>query len=445
MDFKKENISLLTDLYELTMAQVYFSNKENKRAVFYFYIRPNKKRNFYIFAGLKEVIDYILNMKFSDEDINYLKSLGKFSNEFLEYLKNFKFSGNLYSVKEGSIIFPNEPIVQIEAPLIEAQIIETFLINTLQLPTLVATKSARCRVVAPDKTLVDFSLRRTQGIDAGLKVAYSSFIGGFDGTSNLLAGKLFGINVFGTMAHSFILAYEDEQKAFEEFAKIYPENAVFLVDTYNTIEGVKRAINVAKKLKLKNFKGIRLDSGDLISLSIESRKLLDRAGFQKAKIIASGGLNEYEIKRLIENGAKIDGFGVGTELGVSADLPYLDCAYKLAEYDGKPRVKFSKKKITHPFKKQIYRVIENGKLKKDIVVKYDEDIKEGFPIVEKYIENGEIVKDMPDLNKIREFTLEQLKLLPENLKDIENYHHFPVVFSDTILKTIEELRKQFSK
>ena len=440
--FDREKISMLTDLYELTMANIYFKTGENKNAVFTFYIRPTEKRNFFIFAGLYELIKNILNMKFSKEDIEYLKSLNKFSEEFLTYLKNFKFTGNLYAVEEGSIIFPNEPVVQIEAPLIEAQILETFLINTLQLPILVATKSARCYLVSEGKILVDFSLRRTQGFDAGLKVAYSSYIAGFKGTSNLLAGEIYKIPVFGTMAHSFVLAYQNEEKAFEEFAKFYPNDTVFLVDTFDTIEGVKKAIKVIKKLGLKNLKGIRIDSGDLVSLSKKARKILDNNGFKDGIIFASGGLNEYKIDKLLKDGAKIDGFGVGTELGVSADLPYLDCVYKLAEYDGKPIAKFSKNKTTFPYKKQIYRTFKDGKIYKDIVSRYEKHL-EGVPLVNVYIQNGELVKDIPTIDSIREFTINQLKLLPDNLKDIYTYHKFLPEFTPDILNTIEDLKKKY--
>jgi len=440
MEFKKWEIGMVTDLYELTMANVYFKINENKRAVFSFYTRPTEKRNYFVFVGLKELIDYLLNIKFSDQDIEYLKSTGLFSNEFLDYLRNFKFTGNLYAIDEGSVFFPNEPVVQIEAPLIEAQIIETFLINTLQLPILVATKSVRCYTVAKGKALVDFSLRRTHGVDAGLKVAYSSYIGGFDGTSNVLAGKRYGIKVFGTMAHSFILALQNEERAFEEFAKVYPENTIFLVDTFDTINGVKRAIKVIKKLGLRSFKGIRIDSGDLVKLSKEARKILDEAGFKDAKIFVSGGIDEYEIERLLKEGAKIDGFGVGTKLGVSADLPYLDCVYKLVEYGGRPVAKFSKNKITYPFKKQIYRITKNGKFLKDIITKYDERA-EGKPLVKEFVKNGELIQRLPSLEEIRRLTLSQLELLPEELKDIKEYKGFLPELSKDIIETVENLKK----
>ncbi len=441
----KDNMSLLTDLYELTMAQVYFKEGLDKTAIFDFYTRPVKKRSFLINAGLEQLLYYLENIHFTDEDLEYLRSTGLFEEDFLKYLKDFRFTGNIYAMDEGEIIFPNEPIVQVEAPLIEAQIIETFLINTLQHPILVATKAMRCFLAARGTVLVDFGLRRAHGTDAGMKAARSSFIGGFAGTSNVLAGKVYGIPIVGTMAHSFILAYKDEKKAFEAFAKQYPENTIFLVDTFNSIEGVKKAIEVAKKLGLKSFRGIRIDSGDLLELTKKARKILDENGFKDAKIIVSGGINEYKIKELLDSGAPIDGWGVGTELVVSADVPYLDCAYKLVEYDKEPVMKFSKGKITLPFKKQVYRFFENGVFKKDIICKYDEKIEGGKPLLKKYMENGKTIENLPSLKVIQEKAIENVKNLPEEFKDITKTVHYIPEISDVIQKTVEELKKEYLK
>ncbi|WP_457641676.1 nicotinate phosphoribosyltransferase [Persephonella sp.] len=438
-----ENMSLLTDLYELTMAQVYFKEGMNKIAIFDFYTRSVENRSYFVNAGLEQLLYYLENIKFTNDDIEFLRSTGKFEEEFLQYLKNFRFTGNVYAIDEGEIIFPNEPVVQIEAPLIEAQIIETFLINSLQLPILVATKAMRCYSVAKGTVLVDFGLRRAHGTDAGMKAARASYIGGFTGTSNVLAGKEYGIPIFGTMAHSFVLAYGDEEKAFQAFAKVYPDNAVLLVDTFNTIEGIKKAVQAMKKLNMKSFKGIRLDSGDLLKLSKEARKILDQSGYKDAIIIASGGINEYKIKDLLDNNAPIDGWGVGTELVVSADLPYLDCAYKLVEYNGKPIMKFSKKKVTLPYKKQIYRFYEEGKIKKDLIVSFDEIVKGGVPLLKKIVENGKIVKELPSLSQIREKALENFKTLPEELKDINKTVHFLPEISEKIKETVKMLTKKY--
>ncbi|WP_457622091.1 nicotinate phosphoribosyltransferase [Persephonella sp.] len=438
----RDNMSILTDLYELTMAQVYFRDGMNKTAIFDFYTRPVENRSYLINAGLEQLIYYILNIRFTDEDIEYLRSTGKFDEDFLSYLKNFRFTGNLYAIDEGEVIFPNEPVVQVEAPLIEAQIIETFLINTLQLPILVATKAMRSYSVAKNTILIDFGLRRSHGTDAGMKAARASYIGGFAGTSNVLAGKEYGIPIFGTMAHSFILAYGDEKRAFKAFAKVYPDNTVLLVDTFDTIKGVENAVKAMKEAGIQNFKGIRLDSGDLLTLSKESRKILDQNGFKEALIIASGGINEYKIKDLLDNGAPIDGWGVGTELVVSADLPYLDCAYKLVEYDGRPVMKLSKKKITLPYKKQIYRFYEEGRIKKDLIVAYDEKVEGGRPLLKKYIHNGELTTELPSLSEIRKKAIHNFESLPDELKDINKTVHFLPQISIKIKETIDRIIKK---
>ncbi len=439
----KDNMSLLTDLYQLTMAQVYFKEGIDKIAVFDFYTRPVEKRSFLINAGLEQLLYYLENVRFTEEDIDYLRSTGLFTEDFLSYIKDFSFTGNIYALEEGEVIFPNEPIVQVEASLIQAQIVETFLINTLQLPILVATKALRCYIAATGTILVDFGLRRAHGTDAGMKAARASYIGGFAGTSNVLAGKEYGIPVFGTMAHSFILVFGDEKKAFEAFAKYYPENSIFLVDTFNTLEGVKNAIYVAKKLGMEHFRGIRIDSGNILELSKEARKILDEEGFKDAKIIASGGINEYKIKELLDAGAPIDGWGVGTELVVSADVPYLDCAYKLVEYDGKPVMKFSKNKITLPYKKQVYRIYKNGLFERDIITKHDEKIEGGEPLLKKYMENGKVIEKLPSLKEIQRKAISSLEKLPEKYKDIEKTVHYIPEISQSIQETIDKLKEKY--
>lgn len=436
------NMALLTDLYELTMAQVYFEKGVNGTAVFNFFIRPTKNRNYFLFAGLQLLIDYLVNLRFSEEDIDFLKSTGKFSEEFLNYLRNFKFTGNLYSVDEGEIVFANEPLVQVEAPIIQAQIIETFLINTLQISILVATKAIRCYSVAKNTILVDFGLRRAHGTDAGMIAARSSYIGGFAGTSNVLAGKNFGIPIYGTMAHSFIMAHRTEEEAFRSFASVYPENTIFLVDTYDTINGVKTAIKVAKEMGIR-IKGIRIDSGDVYLLSREARRILDENGFRDALIFVSGGINEYKIKELMEKNAPINGFGVGTELVTSSDLPYLDCAYKLVEYDSKPTIKLSRKKITVPYKKQVYRIFRNGKVFKDIITHYDEVVEGGVKLLKPYIQNGEPVRRLPSLREIRELAMINFEKLPETFRSITQNMTLTPDISPRLVKATEELKLKF--
>jgi len=435
----KDNMALLTDLYELTMAQVYFEENHNKTAVFDFFVRPTKKRPFFIFAGLEGLIEYLLEVRFTQENLDFLKTTDLFSDDFLHYLSKFRFTGNMYAFDEGEFFFANEPVVIIEAPIIQAQIVETFLINSLQLPILVATKALRCYKVANGKPLVEFGLRRAHSADAGMRASRASYIGGFAGSSNVLAGKEFGIPVVGTMAHSFILSFEDEERAFEAFAKVYPENSIFLVDTYNPIKGTEKAVKVAKKLSLKNFKGVRIDSGDLYTLSLKIRKLLDENGFKDAKIIASGGINEYKIKELEEKGAKIDGYGVGTELVVSADVPYLDCAYKLVEYNKKPVMKFSSKKLTLPAKKQVYRQYNNNFFNEDIIGLYDENIK-GEKLLNLYIKEGRLIKKLPPLKEIREKTVSSLKKLPPSITDINKVEPYIPKVSDRLKATINQLK-----
>jgi nicotinate phosphoribosyltransferase len=393
-----------------------------------------------LFAGLDLLIDYLLNLKFTEDDIEFLRSTRKFKEEFLNYLRNFKFTGNLYSVDEGEIVFANEPIIQVEAPIIQAQIIETFLMNTIQISILVATKALRCYSVAPDKMLIDFGMRRAHGTDAGMIAARSSYIGGFVGTSNVLAGKEFGIPIYGTMAHSFVMAHDTEEKAFENFASVYPENTIFLIDTYDTLEGVKNAIKVAKKKGIR-IKGVRIDSGDLLTLSKEVRRILDINGFRDSIILASGGINEYKIKELVDKKAPIDAFGVGTELVTSADTPYLDCAYKLVEYDGKPKMKLSSKKVTVPYKKQFYRIFRNGKILKDIVSHFDEIVEDGVKMLKLYIKDGEVVRRSPPLQEIREKTLINFKTLPDTFKSITQHMTLSPEVSQRLLKSTEELKK----
>ncbi|BCD62442.1 nicotinate phosphoribosyltransferase [Nitratiruptor sp. YY08-26] len=414
----EKDFPLLCDLYELTMAQIYFKKGMNQRAVFDFFIRPNKKRVYYVMAGLEQLLYYLEHLRFGEEEIAYLRSLEIFEEEFLEYLSHFRFSGEVWAVEEGEIVFANEPLVSVKAPLIEVQIIETFLINTLQHPILVATKAARCYSVAQGTVLVDFGLRRAHGTDAGMKAARSAYIAGFAGTSNMLAGKKFGIPVVGTMAHSFILAHKNEIEAFKDFLAQYPENAVLLVDTFDTLQGVKNAIEAVKSMGMKHFKGIRLDSGDIATLAVRARKMLDNAGFRDAKIIVSGGLNEYKIKKLLEQKIPIDGWGVGTELVVSADMPYLDCAYKLVEYADKPKMKLSPHKVTLPAQKQIFRFESGREFQKDIIDLFDASHEGSKKLLQKVMDNGEICYELPALQQIQERFKHNITMLPKKFLDI---------------------------
>ncbi|WP_201353044.1 nicotinate phosphoribosyltransferase [Hydrogenimonas urashimensis] len=436
----EKNMSLLTDLYELTMAQAYFDHRMNGRAVFDFFARHTKKRSYLVSAGLEQLLYYLESLRFEPEEIDFLRQTGRFSSDFLDYLTTFRFTGDVYAVEEGEILFENEPFVRVEAPLIEAQIIETFLINTMQISILVATKALRCHSVAKGTGLVDFGLRRAHGTDAGMKAARSAYIGGFIGTSNVLAGKEFGLPIFGTMAHSFILAHDTEESAFEHFARSYPDNTILLVDTFDTIEGVRDAVKTVRKLGMKTFKGVRLDSGDILTLSKAARKILDDAGYNDAMVLVSGGLNEYKIKDLLERGAPIDAWGVGTELVVSADSPYLDCAYKLVEYEGRPKMKFSPGKLTLPAKKQIFREYRDGKIHKDTIALHNEDMR-GTPLLRHCMSGGKTIVPIPSLEVIRDQTLRNFEQLPEELKVLESKERFKPAISEKLSALLEAMEK----
>ncbi len=399
-------ISLLTDLYEFTMAQIYIEEGMEEEAVFEFFVRPDGRRAYYVMAGTQELLKMLREFRFEDEEIEYLERSGKFGQKFLDYLRNFRFEGDVWALREGEIFLANEPVVSVRASLPQAQLIETILINTLQHPILVATKAARCVSVAQGTTLVDFGLRRSQGKDAGIQAARSSYIAGFAGTSNMLAGKEYGIPVFGTMAHSFIMAHESEEEAFEHFMRRYPDNSILLVDTYDTIEGTKRAIEMAKRLGIP-LRGVRLDSGDIETLAPKVRQMLDSAGFEEALVLVSGGVDEFMIHDLLAKNVPIDAWGVGTKMVVSEDMPSLDCAYKLVEYAGRPRIKKSRGKVTLPAQKQIKREWEERGFV-DIV-----EVMEAMPqgLLHKVMEKGQI-RYQESLDSIRQRAAKGLRQLP---------------------------------
>src|SRR5881397_3866144 len=367
------NAALLTDLYELTMLQSYFDESMNGIAVFDLFVRRlPENRNYFVACGLDHVLDYLEAFCFSGDAVEYLHSLNRFSGAFLGSLRDLRFTGDVYGVPEGTVIFPNEPILEIVAPLPEAQIIETFVMNQIQLATVAASKAARVVRAARGKSVVDFGARRMHGMDAALKEPRAFYIGGVDATSSVLAGRLYGIPLAGTMAHSYIQAFDDEMEAFRRFLRAYPD-AVLLIDTYDVKRGVERIIDLARELGSDfRLSGVRLDSGDLAKQAIEVRGMLDRAGLKQVKIFVSSSLDEYAIERLFASGAPIDGFGVGAHMATSADAPFLDTAYKLAEYAGVARMKHSQDKTTLPGKKQIFREISGQTAHRDIIGLQDE-------------------------------------------------------------------------
>jgi nicotinate phosphoribosyltransferase len=448
-DFVNEaNMSLLTDLYEMTMCASYFENKRNETATFDLFIRklpPN--RSYFVFAGLEQVLLFLENMKFSEEQIRYLRKQ-KLKEKFLEYLRKFRFTGEVWSVPEGTIVFPDEPLIRVSAPIIEAQLVETFLLNTVNLQTMIATKASRVVCAAQGRAVIEFGLRRTQGTDAGMKAARCSYLAGADGTSNVLAGMEYGIPIFGTMAHSYIMFFDREIDSFRAFAETFPEDSTFLIDTYDDLKGAENAATVAKELEKKGhrLKAVRLDSGDLLSLSKRVRQILDSHGFDYVKIFASGDLDEYVIEDLLKKGAKIDSFGVGTRMSTSYDRPYVDVVYKLSGKveDGVfvPAMKLSKGKITLPGKKQIFRQRDKkGKYAKDIVGLEDEKIR-GESLLVKVMENGKIVCDLPTLADIRNATLKNLLELPCRYKKLGHAPLYPVGLSHGLSKIRNQLTSQ---
>ncbi len=429
---------LFTDLYELTMAASYFAEGLEEEATFSLYIRPNRKRSYFVAAGLEQVLDHLSRWSFSASDLDYLRRLSLFRPEFINYLGKLKFSGQLRAMAEGTIFFADEPILELRAPIIQAQLLETYLINAVGTATLIATKAARCVYAARGKTLVDFALRRTQGTSAGMTVARSSYLAGFDATSNVLAGKLLGIPVSGTMAHSYVLAFENEIDAFRAYAKAFPQNTVLLIDTYDTIEGARNAITVAREMQAagKKLNGVRLDSGDMAGLSRQVRGMLDAAGLQGVKIFASSGFDEYKIEALLNSQAAIDAFGVGTKLGVSADAPYFDMVYKLVRYGDRDVRKLSPAKATLAGSKQVYRRRDkNGDWLEDVIALASEQAPSGaYGLLEPVMREGRIIAASTDLDTIRRRFRAEFELLDRRYKRLDGADDFPVSISPGLAK-----------
>jgi nicotinate phosphoribosyltransferase len=453
LDFlKEENMSLFTDLYELTMCASYFGNKKFEPATFDLFIRRlPENRSYFLFAGLEQVLLFLKSVKFTEEHLAYLKKQG-FNQPFLDYLRNFKFTGDVWAVPEGTVAFPCEPLIRVTAPIIEAQLVETFLLNTVNLQTTIATKASRVVHAAKGKTVIEFGLRREHGIDAGMKVARCSYIAGCQGTSNVLAGLSYGIPVFGTMAHSFVMSYEEEIDAFREFVKTFPDKSTLLIDTYDDLAGAEKAAKVAKELEKKGCRlgGVRLDSGDLAKISTQVRKLLDDNGLRYVRIFASGDLDEFKIAELLKEGAKIDAFGVGTKMGTSADKPYVDVIYKLCETMNEsgnfsPIMKLSEGKVTLPGRKQVYRFKDaNGNFAKDMIALVDQKVK-GEPLLVKVMEKGEIICDLPSLDEIRATAAESLSKLPAQYKKLKDAPTYPVELSQDLENLIKNLEKKLRK
>jgi nicotinate phosphoribosyltransferase len=464
---------LSTDLYQIAMAAAFFDNgMGHERATFEMFVRKlPKTRNYLIAAGLEQVLDYLHTLQFTGEQIDSIRRHPSFKNvsqEFFDYLAQFKFTGDVWAMPEGSAVFANEPLLRISAPIIEAQFVETFILATMNFQTMIASKAARMVTAAQGRSIIEFGTRRAHGSEAGLLAARAAYISGCVGTSNVEAGFLFGVPIFGTLAHSFIMSFDNEDEAFQAFLKVFPETATILVDTYNTLEAVQRLAGFAEK-----FSAIRLDSGDLLSLSIQARQILDRAGKSDVKIFASGDLNEYLIAELIAKGTKIDAFGVGTQLATSFDRPALGGVYKLVSVsdngETKMKMKLSPEKATYPGVKQVWRqTSDNDKYMGDIIALEDEkelEKQNGWqPLLQQVMTAGmaheerAINEDWQEtdeiqairnirlqrLNRARNLAVEELKRLPEELLSLETEVKYPLQFSEQLISEKVRVEKEIT-
>jgi nicotinate phosphoribosyltransferase len=443
-----ENLALLTDLYQLTMAQGYFREHKTGLATFSLFIRsypPN--RGYFIAAGLRDVIEYLESFCFDAASLDYLSSLNLLSDDFVHFLSGLRFTGDVWALPEGRIFFIDEPILEVTAPIIEAQIVETFIINQINFQSLIATKAARCVLAAAGRSVVDFALRRTHGTDAGMKVARASFLAGFAGTSNVRAGKFYGIPPVGTMAHSFVSAFPSEIDAFRAYTASFPNNAILLIDTYDTLQGARNAVKVAKEMAARGQRllGVRLDSGDLASLAREVRRILDEAGLKEVKIVGSGGLDEYDLARFSAANVPFDSYGVGTKVGVSADAPWADTAYKLVEYDNRAVLKLSTGKESWPGKKQVFRFDDDRRLiSEDVIALRDEQIAGAQALLEPVLKGGKIVGPLATLEETKSLCRDDLERLPDVYKRIVDPNRFPVKFSARLQQLRAATEKKLS-
>jgi nicotinate phosphoribosyltransferase len=423
---------LLTDLYEFNMVQAYLDKAEDKEAVFEFFVRRlPPRRGFLHAAGLADALDYLETLKFSPAEIAWLKSTGRFRQNLLDYLARFSFTGDVHAIPEGTVCFPNEPLIRITAPLPQAQLVETRLINILHFQTLIASKAARMVLAAPGKALSDFGLRTAHGAEAGLYSARASYIAGFAG--DVLAGERYGIPIVGTMAHSFVQVHDDEAQAFEDFARARPEGVVLLIDTYDTEAGARKVVELAPRLKADGIliRGIRIDSGDLAAMARKVRRILDDGGLQDVIILVSGGINEDLLQTMMKTQAPIDGFGIGVNLAASIDAPALDCAYKLQEYAGQPRRKLSEGKATWPGRKQVWRAYDvDGRMRGD-VLSLENDAQAGETLITPVMHGGKRLAPAPTLAQMRERAARELARLPEPLRRLQAFDYL-VTISDTL-------------
>jgi nicotinate phosphoribosyltransferase len=447
---------LLTDLYQINMIQAYLDHGDTETAVFELFVRTlPPRRGFLIAAGLEQALDFLENLRFSDTDIAWLKSTGRFSQNLLDYLRDFRFTGDVHAMPEGTVFFANEPILRLTAPLPQAQFVESRLINIVHYQLLVAAKAARCVLAAPHKLLVDFGMRRAHGAEAGLMAARASYVAGFAGTATVEAGEQFGIPLFGTMAHSFIEAFADEAEAFETFARTRPDNVVLLLDTYDTEAAAHKVVRLAPRLKQAGIaiRGVRLDSGDLIGLSKTVRGILDAGGLKETTIFVSGGLDEDSLIAFAKAKAPIDGIGIGTSLTTSADVPSIDCVYKLQDYAGLPRRKRSENKATWPGRKQVWRRHSaDGRMSGDMLTLAAPSLSSpasggglgggGEPLIHPVMRGGRRLQPRPSLDDIRKLARRELEFLPQALRQLTPGATYPVEVADDLVKLAAEVDRR---
>ena len=435
--------ALLTDLYQLNMLQAYLEHGETKPAVFEFFVRRlPARRGFLLAAGLEQALDYLESLRFSQDDLDWLKKSGRFGDNLIDYLAAFRFAGDVDAMPEGTAFFADEPILRVAAPMPQGQLVETMLINLLHFQTLIASKAARMVLAAPGKVLVDFGLRSAHGGEAGLLAARAAYLAGFAGTATVEADKRYGIPIFGTMAHSFIQAHDDEAVAFERFARARPNSVIFLIDSYDTEAGARKVVALAPRLKEAGItiRGVRIDSGDLAALARSVRRILDDGGLKDVTIFASGGVDEYALMKFAAGGAPIDGFGIGTSLMASPDAPTLDCAYKLQEYAGLPRRKRSVGKETWPGRKQVWRrSATDGRMTGDSL-SVETDNHPGEKLIELVMQNGRRLAQ-PTLTDIRARAAKSLEALPEPLRRLESAA-YPVEVGESLKRLAAEFDRR---
>ena len=448
--------ALLTDLYQLNMIQAYLDHGETKTAVFEFFVRAlPARRGFLLAAGLEQALDFLENLRFSAAEIEWLKSTGRFGKNLLDYLAAFRFGGDVHAMPEGTVFFANEPILRVTAPMPQAQFVESRLINILHFQTLIAAKAARMVLAAPNKVLVDFGMRRAHGAEAGLLAARASYIAGFAGTATVLAGSEFGIPLYGTMAHSFIEAFDDETAAFAAFARARPDNLELLLDTYDTEAAARKVVALALQLKAAGIaiRGVRLDSGDLVALSRKVRGILDAGGLRDVTIFASGGLDEDQLAAFAQQDAPIDGLGIGTSLTTSSDAPTLDCVYKLQEYAGLPRRKRAVNKATWPGRKQVWRRYDaEGRMAGDILSLDTPSSSSpasgeglgggGEPLIRLVMQGGKRMQPPLSLEEIRRHARRELELLPQALRPMVPGTAYPVEVADELKALAAEVDRR---